>query len=187
MPSSASTASIMRTEAAERLGLARQEEGAHAEGQAGLEVQSQAVGVAVEEAVRGSGSAGPRRRPSCRSRPRPGEPPARRPRAPWRRPRASARQTRSRRSRRRRRRARGRGRGLVAAGGAAVGAERCCGNRPGGSAAHWRPWCLLLVGAPSAGEAGCGAKKSPLHTGSGPGAVARVLRSTRSLPWSGRY
>ena len=76
-------------------------------------MKPQPVGVAVEEAVRGSGSGARHRRPSCRSTPHPGAPPGPRPRAPWRRPRASARRRRRRRSRRRRRRARGMGRGPV--------------------------------------------------------------------------
>ena len=142
------------------------------------------------KAARGSGSAGPRRRPSCRSTPRPGAPPGRRPRAPWRRPRASARRTRvatkptpqascsrdgSRDWFRRH-------------GGVRMGAGRDrCGNRPGGSAAHWRPWCLLNCGAPSAGEAGCGANKRPAPHWERAGAQSRRRAdSTRSLPWSGR-
>ena len=64
--------------------------------------------------------------------------------------------------------------GVVLAGGVEGGAARARrggdhedGNRPGGSAAQWRPWCLLQGGAPPAGEAGWGKKKARSFLGAG--------------------
>ena len=168
----------MRTRGAERLRLRRGGRRPHAERQAGLEVEPLPVGVSIERGVRGSASGGRRRRPRRRSTRHLGGPPgatasSAMPMTSWR----ARHRTRRRRSRRHRRRARGQGRerGPPERRREDGGRKRSCGNRPGGSAAHWRPWCLLLVGAPSAGEAGCGQTKSPLHTGSGPGAVAHAV------------
>ena len=130
-----------------------------------------------------SGSGGPRRRPSCRWTPRRGGPPGSPLRAPSPRPRGSGRRRpwpRSPRHRHRapaRRRAPGRPRSPREDGVLSLS----CGNRPGGSAAQWRPWCLLRVGAPSAGEAGCGATKKARSTGAG-----RDHRARDELPGRSR-
>src|SRR5689334_22673517 len=68
------------------------------------------------------------------------------------------------------------------------------GNRPGGSAAQGRPWCLQWCGPLAAGEADAGQTKGPLFSGAGrglvasaqpypvaPGAVAVVIRAATGL------
>ncbi len=119
----------------------------------------------------GSGSGVPPHRRSCRSRPLRGVPLGPPPQAPWRRLRGTERPRRRRPGLRRRRRVRGRGRRSSPPGKRHGGRGRASyGDRPGGSAAQWRPWYLLNCGAPGPERPLRGQTKDPLLLGSGPGA-----------------
>src|SRR3954449_11518913 len=54
------------------------------------------------------------------------------------------------------------------------------GDRPGGSAAHWRPWCLLELSCRPAGEAGPGNKKAHSSAGAGRRVCERATSPGRS-------
>ncbi len=129
-----------------------QEKGSHAERQPGLQMKPQPVRVAVEEPA-GIWVRSPAPSPDVVGR---GGAPMRHPGRPPRRAMATTSWPRTPearlRSRRRRRRAHDgiEGARRRSGGVSSVGAD---GNRPGGSAAHWRPWSLLSCRAPAAGEA----------------------------------
>ena len=147
------------TDSPSACGLARQEERPDAEGQARLQVQSQPVGIAIEEPV---GDLGEEARAVARVVGRGG---------------TAVGHARDRLERHRHDLVRaGAGRagheadaaGVVLPagverrrGGRTRRGDRDDGNRPGGSAAQWRPWYLLQGEAPGGRRGRRGAKKKP--------------------------